>query len=73
MDLRWSKNCVLTCKAARESDPDAKPAVIGLNNSTNAVFEITDCKLYVPGVTLSAENENKLLEQLKTGFPLTVD
>ena len=24
-----------------------------------------DCKLYVPVVTLSAENNNKLLEQLK--------
>ena len=28
--------------------------------------------MYVPVVTLSAENENKLLEQLKTGFKRTV-
>ena len=28
--------------------------------------------MYVPVVTLSAENENRLLEQLKTGFKITV-
>ena len=31
-----------------------------------------DCKLYVPVVTLSAEIDNKLLEQLKTGFKRTI-
>ena len=31
-------------------------------------FEITDTKLYVPVVTLSKENDTKLLEQLKSGF-----
>ena len=35
---------------------------------TNATFTITDTKLYVPVITLSAENDYKLLEQLKTGF-----
>ena len=34
----------------------------------NARFKITDCKLYVPVITLSAENDNELLEQLKTGL-----
>ena len=48
LDLRWSKNCLLTSKATIEAGPDADPAVIGINNPTNAVFEITDCKLYVP-------------------------
>ena len=28
--------------------------------------------MYVPVVTLSAENDNKLLEQLKTGFKGTI-
>ena len=50
----------------------ASKAVAGITNPTNAVFKITDCKLYVPVVTLSAENDNKLLEQLKTGFKRTV-
>ena len=66
--LTWSANCVITSKATREADPDDDPAVAGINNPTNAVFKITDCKLHVPVVTLSAENDNKLLEQLKTGF-----
>ena len=35
-------------------------------------FEITDTKLYVPAVTLSTEDDNKLLEQLKTGFTRTI-
>ena len=70
--LIWSENCVITSKATREADSDADPAVAGINNPTNAVFKITDCKLYIPVVTLSAENDNKLLEQLKTGFKRTI-
>ena len=37
-----------------------------------ATFKITDTKLYVPTVTLSTEDDNKLLEQLKTGFQKTI-
>ena len=59
---------LLTSKATRDDDPDADPAVDQINNATNAIFKITDCKLHVPVVTLSAENDNKLLEQLKTVF-----
>ena len=68
LTLNWSENCVITSKATREADPDADPAVAGINNPTNTVFKTTDCKSYVLVVTLSAENENRLLEQLKTGF-----
>ena len=35
-------------------------------------FKINDRKLYVPVVTLSKENDTKLLEQLKTGFKRTI-
>ena len=35
-------------------------------------FEITATKLYVPVVTLSEENDIKLLEQLKSGFKRTI-
>ena len=35
-------------------------------------FQITDTKLHVPVVTLSKENDKKLLEQLKSGFKRTV-
>ena len=73
LDLKWSKNCVLTSKATRETDSDADPVVLAINSPTNAEFSITDCKLYVPVVTLSAENENKLYEKLKENFTLTIE
>ena len=70
--LTWYEKCVITSKAAREADLDADPAVAGINNPTNVVFKINDCKLYVLVVTLSAEDDNKLLDQLKTGFKRTI-
>ena len=63
--LSWYKECVLVGRAFR-SPPAA--AASRINSPTSAKFEITDCKLYVPVVTLSAENDNKLLEQLKSQF-----
>ena len=72
MTLIWSENCVITSKARREADPEAEPAVAAINNATNAIFKIKDTKLYVPVVTLSAENDNKPLEQLKTRFKRTI-
>ena len=38
------------------------------NPPTGLEFQIKDTKLYVPVVTLSKENDQKLLEQLKSGF-----
>ena len=43
-----------------------------IDNPENATFKITDTKLYVPVVTLSRENDIKLLEQLKSGFKRTI-
>ena len=37
-----------------------------------AIFQITHTKLHVPVVTLSKENDIKLLEQLKSGFKRTI-
>ena len=70
--LTSSENCPLTSKATRDEDPDANPAVAAIDNSTNATFKITDTKLYIPVVTLSTENDRKLLEQLRTGFKRTI-
>ena len=40
-----------------------------ITNSTGAgTFKITDTKLYVPAVTLSTQDNSKLLQQLKSGF-----
>ena len=38
------------------------------NAPTGATLSITDCKLYVPVVPLSKDDEIKLLTNLKTGF-----
>ena len=40
---------------------------------TELKFQIKDTKLYVPVVTLSKENDVKLLEQLKLGFKRTME
>ena len=53
--LTWSKNCVV----------DIRPANYP---PTRLEFKITDAKLYFPLVTLSKENDTKLLEQLKSRF-----
>ena len=38
-----------------------------------ATFEITDTKLYVPVVTLSTQENTKLLQQLKSGFKRVIN
>ena len=67
--LSWCKECVLVGRAFR--GPPAAAANL-INSPTDAKFEITDCKLYVPVVTFSTENDNKLLEQLKSGFTRSI-
>ena len=39
----------------------------------NATFAITDTKLYVPVVTLSAQENIKFLQQLKSGFKRVIN
>ena len=70
--LTWFKNCVLIDKTTREANYDADLNVCEIDNPENATFKITDVKLFVPVVTLSKENDIKLLEQLKTGFKKTI-
>ena len=67
--LTWFENCVLI---GREADYDADANVYEIDNPENAIFEIKDTKLYVPVVTLSKENDIKLLKQLKQGFKRTI-
>ena len=68
--LTQSKKCVLIDETTQavvsaQGDKQAKPAK---NARIDATFKITDTKLYVPIVTLSTQDNNNLLEQLKTGF-----
>ena len=44
------------------------PARERIDAPTNAIFKITDTKLYIPVVTLSTKGDNNFLEQLKSGF-----
>ena len=70
LTLTWSENCVLTditTQTARAAQGD-NPARERIDAPTNATFQITDRKLYVPAVTLSTKNDNNFLEQLKSGF-----
>ena len=64
--LTCSKNCVLPDMTVNAL---ANPAIIA---PTELEFNITDTKLYVPVVSLSKENDIKLLEQLKSGFKRTI-
>ena len=70
LTLSWYENCVTASKATRESN--ITTATVRINNPTNAVFKITECKLYVPVVTLSAKEDNELLNKLKSGFKRTI-
>ena len=70
--MTWFKNCVLIDRSTREANYAADPNVYEIDNPENAIFEITDTKLYVPTVTLSKEDDIKLLEQLKSGFKRTI-
>ena len=68
----WLKNFVLISKARREANYGINPVVYEINNPENATFQVTDTKLYVPVVTLSKDDDTKLLEQLKRGFKRTI-
>ena len=63
LELKWNKNCIITSLEQRE---------IGGGNRDNApigaTLAINDCKLCVPAVTLSKDDEIKLLTNLKLGF-----
>ena len=70
--LTWFKNCVVIDKSTREANYDADTNVYEIVNPEDATFKITDVKLFVPVVTLSKEDDIKLLEQFKTGFKRTI-
>ena len=56
--LTWSSACV----------------IVSTNAATQvATFEINDTKLYVPVVTLSTQENAKLLQQLKSGFKRVIN
>ena len=58
LDLNWSEKCVIVA------------ATVG---NQGATFSITDTKLYLPVVTLSTQDNAKLLEQLESDFKRTIN
>ena len=66
LELKWNKNCVITSLEQRQVD--AGPPVVRNNAPTGATLAINGCKLYVPVVTLSKDDDTKLLTNLKSGF-----
>ena len=65
LELKWNKNCVITSLQERLIQP---PLVSRDDSPTGATLAINDCKLYVPVVTLSKDDEIKLLTNLKSRF-----
>ena len=63
LELKWDKNCVATSLEQRDIGGGNRD-----NAPTGATLAINDCKLYVPAVTLSKDDEIKLLTNLKSGF-----
>ena len=63
LELKWNKNCVITSLEQRDIGGGNRD-----NAPTGATLSITDCKLYVPAVTLSKDDEIKLLTNIKSGF-----
>ena len=55
--LDWSANCIIIYTNAANQVP---------------TFIITEANLYVPVVTLSTQDNSKLLPQLKSGFKKTI-
>ena len=60
--LRWTKYCVLSSAAGTK----------GNNDDNNIIFTIKDTKLYVPVVTLSARDDQKLSKLLSKGSERSV-
>ena len=64
--LTWSENCVLTSKSTRTGNYENDPVVSRIDDPADATFKITDTKLNAPVVTLSTEDDIKILEQLNS-------
>ena len=64
LELKWNKSCIITSLEQRQVD--AGPPVVN-GTTTGATLAINDCKLYVPVVTLSKDDEIELLTNLKSG------
>ena len=58
LQLKWSISCILVASTAANQNPS---------------FKINDTKLYILFVTLSTQENIKLLKQLESGFKRTIN
>ena len=63
LELKWDKNCVITSLEQRDIGGGNRD-----NSPSGATLAINDCKLHVPAVTLSKDDEIKLLTNLQSRF-----
>ena len=68
LELKWNKTCVITSQQIGVNLDGGNTAAL-----TNATLAINDCKLYIPVVTLSKDDEIKLLTNLKSGFTREIE
>ena len=63
LELKWDIKCIITSLEQRDIGGGNRD-----NAPTGATLAINNCKLYIPSVTLSKDDETKLLTNLKSGF-----
>ena len=72
--LTWYENCILTDIKTQAAVPaqERNPPKEEINAPKSIKFKMADTKLYVTVVTLSIQDDNKLLEKLKIEFKRTI-
>ena len=70
LDLKWSKNCVISETSRTPEVERTNPANEAL--TTWATFQINNAKLHLPAVTLSINDNINFLENIKQGFKITI-
>ena len=58
LHLKWSRNCIIVACIANNQTPS---------------FQKNDTKLYVPTVTLSSQENIKILKPIESGFKRTIN
>ena len=65
---------LINCEITLDLNLSEKYIMVATNIANQgATFSTTDTKLYVPVITLSTQDNAKLLEQLKSGFKRTIN
>ena len=68
LELKWNKYCRITSQQIGVNLDGGNTAA-----PTGATLAINNCKLYIPVVTLSKDDEIKLLTNLKSGFTREIE